>query len=545
MYTILTIVLLIFVVLVLYNNIALLRFVQRDLVHQLIRFDNTDVPLIEPPTEIVIEGNEHECHKQLTPCATHLDCDVCREGLANCQYFDDKTIITITDTETQEEKKFTIEPGESYCLALDRERARSCNPHTGVWILAESEVGYSLLCSCLAPGLVSQLSLYNDCDVPVGCQPHGQIVSMFETPMRCSCEVGFVADFDDATQTPFCRPRRIRDVIRNPDFFPQAPCEKGYVPIDHPALNPEYLNITIARDICVIDPCSVDPISGERTSGFLVALELGEENLYFCNCPIEDNLFSVYNDQPNMLKPSTSRVVNACIKPFNVNIAQVPRLDYKFFWGHNGNYEFYYGHGSTATSDEDIVASVYAHQLSSPRYRRMLFNFTGPHPNNPQSANMNLMKFSTAFSPDYRRTTTGIPSGTSVNLFTTFNILSARTQGPCFYPGGEGRCITRNHNLCIRRHNNAAVGSAEFFTNYWCFLSRDGNWIKIWHPVRRYRLGEYPLVLRCNVLFAVNRDSRDYTTINIVFGYDTTLDHMGYYKFLPEILETFANYSIN
>ncbi|AAZ38203.1 ORF-37 [Agrotis segetum nucleopolyhedrovirus A] len=527
MYTILTIIILLFVIVILFNYIGLLQYVQRDLVHPLVFFDNSDVALIEPPTEIVIEGNEHECHKQLTPCTTHLDCDICREGLANCQYFDEKTLITITN-DNGEEQKLNIEPGESYCLALDRERARSCNPHTGLWILAESEVGYSLLCSCLTPGMVTQTSLYNDCDVPVGCQPHGQIVSLFETPMRCSCELGFVADFDSATQTPFCRSRRIRDVIENHDYFPVEPCEPGYIPIEHIGLDPEYLTYAGARNACVIDPCSVDPISGERTSGHLVALRQGMEDLNFCNCPITDNLFSVYNDQPNMIRASTRRVVNACIRPFNISITQVPRLDYTFFWGH----------ADTSTSDDDIVAAVYAWQLSSPRYRRMLFNYTRPHPDFPASTSMNLMKFSTAFSPIYRND----------NIFSRFVATSARTQAPCFFPGPEGRCIVANHNLCIRRHHSFQVGTAETFTNNWCFLSREGGWIKVWSNPNRYSAARYPLTLRCNALFTLNWDSREYTTIYIVFGYNAIsweTDPEAVNVTLPQILATFANYSVN
>jgi hypothetical protein len=248
MHNIVLIVLLVILIAVIYNNVALLQYVQQDYIPVVATFDNSDVPLIQPPTEIVIDGNQYECHKQLTPCSTHQDCDICREGLANCQYFEDRTLITITHDDG-EQQEFTIEPGESYCMALDRERARSCNPNTGVWILAESPVGYALLCSCLTPGLVTQLSLYHDCDIPVGCQPNGQIISINERPMRCSCEVGYVADFNADTQTPFCRPRRIRDVIQNSEFFPQAPCPQGYIPIEHPGLDPEYLRITNARNV--------------------------------------------------------------------------------------------------------------------------------------------------------------------------------------------------------------------------------------------------------------------------------------------------------
>jgi hypothetical protein len=530
MYLIVAAVLLIFIIVILYNYVTLLTFAQEETIFPLERFNNLGVPLIAPPTEIVIEGNEHECHKQLTPCSTHLDCDVCREGLANCQYFDDRATITITDRETNTEQTFTIEPGESYCLALDRERARSCNPHTGVWILAESPVGYSLLCSCLTPGLVTQLSLYHDCDVPLGCQPHGHIISMHETPMRCSCETGFVPDFNVETQTPFCRSRRVRDMIHHEDLFPSAPCEKGYIRLDHSGLNEYYGNLTRRFDLCVIDPCSVDPVSGERHSGYLVTHRIENQDYHFCVCPIIDGIFSVYNDQPNMIKPSPRQVSNACIKPFSVHLSSLRRIDYKFFWAHTDR----------TRSDEDVVAAVSANELSSPRYRRMMFPYLTPHPDE-NITNRSVFKFSTSYSPLYSFSTTDNIS--AQNLYSRYLVLSRRTQTACFFPGPEGRCITSQPNLCIRRHTNFQVGSAEFFTNHWCYLSRDNDWLQIWSPPDRYRWAEYPVALRSRLLWALNLHNRTNNTINIVFGKDALVPSDWHNVML--ILKTYANYSVN
>ncbi|AIE47762.1 pif1 [Peridroma alphabaculovirus] len=530
MYLLVALALLVFVILFLQSYIALLTGAQEETINPLPRFDNTGVPLIAPPREIVVEGNEHECHKELTPCETHLDCDVCREGLANCQYFDEQTLITITQDDG-EQITHTIKPGESYCLALDRERARSCNPYTGLWLLAESPVGYSLLCSCLAPGLVTQLSLYHDCDVPVGCQPHGHIHSIFESPIRCVCDEGFRADYDTATQTPFCRPLRIRDVITNTNLFPHAPCAQGFIPLSHPGLNPYYARQTLEPDLCVVDPCSIDPISGQRHSGRLVHETVGDEVLNYCSCSIRDNLFSVYNDQQNMLAPSTRPIVNACLRPFNADISHLIRVDYKFFWGH----------ADRSYSDEDVVAIVHEREISHPRYRRMLFDRSAPHPEVVLAIpGYYVMKISTAYSP----MNLSAPEGTyGHNTFTRFLSVMSRTTAPCLYPG-VGRCITVNPNLCIRRHNNAAVGSAEFFTGQTCLLSRDNHWLKIWNPASRYRGYGFPVVMRCMLMFERDWNNRQYTTILLVYGHQMIRSFAGQ-DVLRQVVDTYANYSVN
>jgi Per os infectivity len=529
MYLIVAIIFLIFIIVVLYNYVSLLEFAQTVPTPPLPRFDNAHVSLITPPSEIIIEGNEHECHKQLTPCTTHLDCDVCREGLANCQYFEDKTLITVRDpNDGVTEITVTIEAGESYCLALDRERARSCNPHTGVWLLAESEVGYSLLCSCLTPGLVTQLSLYHDCDVPIGCQPHGQIASIFETPIRCTCDTGFVADFDAVTQTPYCRARNMRDIIFSQNF-PQQPCDPGYIPITHPGLDPYFRTQTAQPSLCVIDPCSVDPVSGRRHSGFLASIIIDNLDVGYCVCPIASNLFGVYNNQLNMVRQSAHPIVNTCIQPFNVAPGRLLRVEYKFFWGHLDR----------TYSDEDIVAYVHPNDVSHERYRRMLFDFRNPpHPNiELMPGELKIMKFSTSFS--IRHDNNG--DARRHNLYTRYLLLAGRVTEPCFFPGPEGRCITRNHHWCIRRHTTAQVGSAEFFTDHWCYLSRDDNHLRVWSDADRYR-NEFPVVMRCPVNFATDSLNRDMTTVELVRYFDMSPSPSR--NLMVELLSLYANYSL-
>lgn len=521
MYIVVLAVIAIFVIIVVYNYINILTFRAEPIIHPLKTFDNSDVPLIEPSTEIIIESNPIACHKTLTPCLTHSDCDVCREGLANCQYFDERTKISINDRDVW------IEPGESYCMALNRERARSCNPNTGVWVLAESETGFSLLCNCLTPGLITQLSMYEDCNVPVGCQPNGQILDINQFPLRCHCEEGFVSDFISETQTPYCRPQKLRDVIYNEGFFPRAPCPQGYVRLDHPALNESYRQELRLNDLCIIDPCSVDPINGHRVEGQLEYYKSGTVELKYCRCPLGNNLFGVYSPGLSMLGVSNPiQVTNACIKPFNVIFGQVPRIEYKFFWARSDN----------LLSDDDIVAYVRKDQVSI-NYERFLFDASGAHPQLSLS-NLKILKFSTAFSPS-------VPSShiTFNSLYQLYINLEAKISEPCFRPG-DGRCITMHPTYCIRRHNNAAVGSAEFFGNDWCYLSREGPRLTIWSNAQRYPTGKFPAVLRCNMFFAILPNNNELATVYIIFA-DRIFRSITSLNNFAQVIQTFSNYSIH
>ncbi|QWO71667.1 per os infectivity factor 1 [Orgyia pseudotsugata single capsid nuclopolyhedrovirus] len=493
----------------------------------LLRFDTSDVPMIDPPSEIYIEGNALECHKNLTRCRTHMDCDACREGLANCQLFTETTLIVMHDADGNE-IQHTIRPGESYCMALDRERARSCNPHTGLWLLAESAVGFSLLCSCLTPGLVTQLNMYEDCNVAVGCQPHGRVADLNETPLRCECDDGYVADFDESTQTPYCRPRIVRDVVYDETFFPRAPCPDGFVQIDHPALDQIYRQELRLNDICVVDPCSIDPISGQRTPGRLIYYRSGSIEYKYCQCPLWQNLFPVYSPTPSMIGESTAPVSNACIRPFNVNLARLARIDYKFFWAQPDK----------TRSDDDVVASVFLHQMSHERYARITFPYLTPHPDSTALSIGRVFKFSTAYTPSVNAS----QSADTSSAYQRYDIIAMRTSSPCFFPG-DGRCIVANPNQCIRRHGSFQVWTAETTTNSWCLFSREGDDLRIWSPATRYPRTLYPVALRVNLLFGIHGNVRENTIVRLVTGNTTTwganVDN------LATLLNTYGDYSIN
>lgn len=539
MYFIVAFVFMILIIIAVFVYVRILRDTDTETVKSPIAvFDNSDVPVINPPTEIVVEGNVRECHKTLTPCTSHLDCDVCREGLANCQLFDEKTILNIRDSQTNTVTRHVIQPGESYCMALDRDRARSCNPHTGVWLLTESAVGFSLLCSCLAPGLVTQLNMYEDCNVAVGCQPNGRIADLNQTPLQCVCDEGFVASYNEETQTPYCRPRIVRDVIDDINFFPKAPCENGFVRIDHPALDDRYRRELRLNDICVVDPCSIDPISGQRTAGRLMYHKTSDDvEFKWCSCPAWDNLLGVYNPEPTMIGPSHTPFTNTCLQPFNVSLFNLHRTDYKVFWAR----------ASQEQSDDDFVAAVNTSQMSHSRYNRLLFDYLSDHPQLGSLRQLKLIKFSISYSPflTLHRELDYITQYRQLSMYQWYVLLGRRTQGPCFNPG-IGRCVIANHTDCIRRHANGVVGAAELFTGDRCLLSRGSGQLLIWDGAHRYDRGSFPVALWVNGLFGISIVSMrndEFRTVRVVEGNKTvTADR---FEDLATALNIFPNYSVH
>lgn len=515
------------IIAIVYTYVNLIDVHHEEVRYPIAVFDNTGVPLIEPPSEIIIEGNTHECHKTLTPCSTHSDCNLCREGLANCQLFDEDTIIKMRGDDGQEHETL-IRAGESYCLALDRERARSCNPNTGVWLLAETETGFALLCSCLRPGLVTQLNMYEDCNVPVGCAPHGRIDNINSASIRCVCDDGYVSDYNTDTETPYCRPRTVRDVMHDESFFPRAPCADGQVRLDHPGLNDFYRRHFRLEDICVIDPCSVDPISGQRTRGRLFhhPIDKGVNGINGCNCPVSDLLLPVFNRhtaETGMIRQSDRTVANACLRPFSVHMLRLRRVDYKYFWGRRDHTEF---------SDADVVFQTNANQLSHERYQAILYPLLGSTEIVP--AGTGVMKISVSYD------TTLKDMRLPFSIFRIFRLKESSTsRSSCFFPG-VGRCILADPDACIRRHGGFFVWTAETFTNSWCILSREDTHIKIWSSASRYPRGDAPAVLRLRDFFLDDR--REQNTIRTITTGAMTQGQQ--IDALTQILQTYPNYSL-
>lgn len=364
------------------------RFIYEQMVRRqtLYLHDNSDVPALSPPDEIIIHENELQCHKiPLTPCTSNRDCQLCREARAMCQQFHERVVLELDD-----DTSVTIQPGESYCLALSNNQARFCNPNTGTWIMRQIDSNnYSLICHCDYPGLVTQTTVYDDCDVPVGCKPNGVISDINVQPMRCDCDAGFVSEISE-TGTPYCRPRVFRDVMLDPQFLHRPPCRFGFISTDHPGIDQTFQR-QIGSVVCIPDPCSIDPVTGARTNGRLIYADVGPNGkmLSMCSCDHSSFLFPVYSpvsmlnqgDQPWQLP-------NYCIAPFTDFSSNI-HIDLKWFWARNDY-----------TADADIVAQV-DESVVSPRYIPVMQRRTTDRPHSmgheaygPVNQRDYLLKFS-------------------------------------------------------------------------------------------------------------------------------------------------------
>lgn len=486
-------------------------------------YDNSHIRVIVPQENIEIEGNEHECHKILTPCRTHSDCDLCREGLANCQYFEEETILPVVIEGEQYE--YNIQPGESFCLALDRHRARQCNPNTGRWLLAQTERGFALLCNCMYPGLVTQLNLYEDCNISVGCQPNGVIQNINTYPFQCECNEGFIAEYDEDTNVPYCRPRLVRDVMHNEQFFHRAPCRDGYVVISHPALHDDYRRVFILPDICVPDPCQTDPITGERVVGQLYHAVDGDNEYKLCRCSDHHNAFPVYTGPDSMIDSiynfegySGNMVTNACLSPFNVIYTTLPKVDYRIFWAR-----------SNLLSDDEIVAYPLEFQVKQ-QYRVMLYQPLTPHPDLINfNGNYRVMKLTLAYNP---------PRIAPLNVFDLYHAFlhyqGVQSPTNSCMKHGLGRCVL---DTCILPRRIAVVNLHEFFRGDRCYFGRRGSRVTVFRWADHYNLN-YPAVFRVDVRFRSNQQNR-YLTADFGSNMVENEDRITF----RNVLETYNFYS--
>ncbi|AKN80729.1 per os infectivity factor 1 [Diatraea saccharalis granulovirus] len=456
-------------------------------------YDNSGVPVLNPPREIIINENAQSCHVTPTRCNTNADCQLCSEVLAACQEFHETVILEINDTE-----KLIVQPGDKYCLALDNRSARSCNPNTGTWVMRHVDnENFALICHCNRPGLVTQLNIYEDCDIPVGCRPNGIIADINTSPLVCSCENGFVADMSE-TYTPFCRPRVLRDVMLDPQFFHRPPCRDGFLPADHPAFNQEYRR-QIGANVCLIDPCSIDPLTGERHSGHAFY----ESGLVMCQCPIENNLYPIYSSESMLM----SNIANFCIKPLTVDRHSV-RSDLKIFWGRD-----------SIISDTDIVFQVNRTNVKDP-YQILLYSRLTPHP----TVNVN-----TSFILKFQINSALVRSSLHndrIDVFQTYcHLVMHRTNiNACPLPG-IGLCRARQTcgNLVCTNHPcignivaNSYRNTCFFFRvdRYYTDLDSTVPQVCIWNYPSAYPTNNVPVTFFINALGTVNTDARTFYFTN-------------------------------
>ncbi|AAQ96456.1 per-os infectivity factor [Neodiprion sertifer nucleopolyhedrovirus] len=474
---------------------------------------NTDIIRL-PNTSIVLESNDVSCHTTLTPCEGDGDCFQCQELLAKCQSFNEDVTIEINDT------TITIPANESYCLAIDQKRSRSCNTHTGKWVLVKTDAGLGLICSCLYPGLVTQTNIYSDCDVSVGCNNAGVVKNMFSTPLECECNDGYVSD--TINDQSICRPQQIRDVIYNTSLFPREPCPENYISVGHDALDESYKQQFILSSICIPDPCSIDPITGLTTYGQLTSTIIDDETVYFCNCTAFRGSFGIFTTD-SMIKQSSYNVSNACISPFTQTFPQKD-VYLKWFWGRNNPLQL---------SDMDFTFRLDMSYFK-PKYWQMLQNI---------SNGVGTLKFAiqeTFYDTD------NLDNGTlTYNHFTQILLEMEILDQPTCYQHNIRACT---EDVCVwRTPRTFLVSSKEFFTGSKCHLSRLENDVNGLYPIIAYAPPShyntaFPVTLYIlnNVTYAsynnmTTTDRRVYTINSelITTDYDT----------LSSLIYTYPNYS--
>lgn len=419
----------------------------RNLIHapELQLFDATDDDIIRLPTEpITLDTNPVKCHQQLTECTDPVDCTVCQEFLASCNLIEEDL-----DIELEDGTMHTLEAGKSYCLAMNIQHSRTCNPNTGRWLLVSTSKGFTLICSCRYPGIVSQLHMFSDCNISVGCNGVGSIQNMNANPLTCQCDLGFVSDVVGENNEPICRARTINDAIYDVDIFPRAPCPSGYVQINHPGLDPVYAQRFINPTICVRDPCSIDPITGRDVHGELLHEHVVEfdKDISYCNCHSLDRTYGISIDDSMVaisVDEETQRPLklpNACISPSNE--APAGGSVSRFFWARQD-----------VLKESDLeLALVYGHNQIHNEYIPVL-NFY-------LNGDQQLLKF--ALTEFYHNTR-------SEAYYTRFIARNIVTLQPWCFQHDRPGCTM---DVCVWTDPRTfLIGMHEFFTGQRCYLSR-------------------------------------------------------------------------
>ena len=176
-------------------------------------------------SDIILDNPMHCNPTVLRECdlSDPLGCFECREQGTSCVHFESDG--TFQDENLQEFVIPSNKPGKGYCLKVKGRGDRSCNVHTGRWVLAKidkNSSGFGWLCLCKYPGLVTQSSLTGDCNVDVACGERGRLESMDVDPFvngKCLCDEasGFIAD-RDGRRGPFCKVASFFELDFDPEF---------------------------------------------------------------------------------------------------------------------------------------------------------------------------------------------------------------------------------------------------------------------------------------------------------------------------------------
>ncbi|UYE99135.1 MAG: pif-1 [Betabaculovirus sp.] len=432
-----------------------------------------------------------------------------------------------------------INAGDRYCFALDNKSARSCNPNTGTWVLRRVDgENFALICHCDTPGLVTQLNIYEDCTLAVGCAPNGIIADINSSPLQCVCNDGYVPELS-ATNTPYCRPKVMRDVMLDGNFFHRPPCLDGFLPAEHPAFDTVYRR-QIGANVCLPDPCSIDPLTGERHNGRIFYDATGGIDngpLIMCQCNINDELYPVFS-RGSMLNTrysaNDSEITNYCLKPLIVSRRNV-RSDLKVFWARN-----------SLKSDADIIFQVDRHQVHEP-YRVLLYTRHTPHPLIALTSVLLLM-----FQINSAHVSTSTERVDVFQGYCHLNYLRTHVQA-CPLPG-RGLCtnpqvcgaVNCTYNPCIGSVASVGYRSKCFFFRINPTFENMGTVgrIAIWNTPNYYTQESVPVSFYVNALgatdggYGVSNDVRTF-----YFSCASENVQPSQYSALIQILTTFPLYN--
>lgn len=129
-------------------------------------------------------------------------------------------------------------------------RGGECHPAHGQWISYVLKGGVFAICSCYNNQLFSQKVFGGDCNVNVGCGPHGRYIPEQKS---CHCDPGYKASNLTCQKLPIL------------DYLKTLPCENDELKISEikkkDGFHEDYLK-RLNEQKCVKRPCSFDALSG-------------------------------------------------------------------------------------------------------------------------------------------------------------------------------------------------------------------------------------------------------------------------------------------
>lgn len=195
-------------------------------------------------------------------------CLECKENDYTCQHVRTPFKIQLSDGQESDWIPANNNPNEGYCLKLEG-RTRKCNQKTGMWLLTRTNLvsqSFYFLCKCRYPGLVTQRTAFDDCDVCVQCP----LESLDVNPLlqgRCKCDPVFEVSEWSPVKGPFCRPKLFREAMEENIMPFNLPTFKEFSSQYPPQIfNRKWLS-AYGSTIVSRRPCSYDVETGKSLLG--------------------------------------------------------------------------------------------------------------------------------------------------------------------------------------------------------------------------------------------------------------------------------------